>query len=519
MIENRELSVDDYLAMLRRRLKVLLIPALVAPLVGFLVSYAFSPKYTSQATILVEGQKVPEGYVAPVITEDLTQRIATMEQRVLTRERLQPMIERLGLAKGSTSVADVVDQIRANIEIQPVQPAVTTATTAKRKPGQGPDVPAFYVNFTANNAHEAQQICSELTSMLLSENISARTEVAANTTDFLTRQLEQAKHDLDDQDSKMAAFKKQYIGQGLPGDQENNLKILMGLNSQLDANTQALNRAQQDKAYTESLLAQQLTAWRSSQTANNPQTIQQQLAILQSQLITLQARYTDDHPDVVKTKNDIAELKRKLNEMNSEAAKSPDSSNDKPNVTEPPEIQQLRLQVHQYDEAIAQTAGDQKRLQSQIQTYQGRVALSPAVEEQYKALTRDYETAQKFYTDLLSKKNESEMQTDMERQQRGEQMRLLNPASLPDEPSFPLRWMFAAGGLGGGLALGIGIALWLELRDKSIRNEEDVQAALELPMLVSVPWIGSDAKDRGSDGRLQGRSKPPSEEKKETVEV
>jgi polysaccharide chain length determinant protein (PEP-CTERM system associated) len=497
---------------------VLLIPALVAPLVGFLVSYAFSPRYTSQATILVEGQKVPEGYVAPVITEDLAQRIATMEQRVLTRERLQPMIDRLGLAKGSTSVADVVDQIRLNIEILPVQPTVTPAS-AKRRPGQGPEVPAFNVGFTANNPREAQQICSELTSMLLSENISARTEVAANTTDFLTRQLEQAKHDLDDQDSKMAAFKKQYIGQGLPGDQENNLKILMGLNSQLDANTQALNRAQQDKAYTESLLAQQLAAWRSSQTANNPQTLQQQLAILQSQLITLQARYTDDHPDVVKTKNDIAELKRKLNEMNSEAAKTPDSSNDKPNVTESPEIQQLRLQLHQYDEAIAQTARDQKRLQGQIQTYQGRVALSPAVEEQYKALTRDYETAQKFYTDLLSKKNESEMQTDMERQQRGEQMRLLNPASLPDEPSFPLRWMFAAGGLGGGLALGVGIALWLELRDKSIRNEEDVQAALQLPMLVSVPWIGSDAKDRGSDGRLQGRSKPPSEEKKETVEV
>jgi uncharacterized protein involved in exopolysaccharide biosynthesis len=429
------------------------------------------------------------------------------------------MIDRLGLAKGSTSVADVVDQIRLNVEILPVQPTVTTATSSKRKPGQGPAVPAFNVGFVANNPREAQQICSELTSMLLSENISARTEVAANTTDFLTRQLEQAKHDLDDQDSKMAAFKKQYMGQGLPGDQENNLKILMGLNSQLDANTQALNRAQQDKAYTESLLAQQLAAWKSSQTANNPQTMQQQLAILQSQLITLQARYTDDHPDVVKTKNDIAELKRKLNEMNSEAAKSPDSSNDKPNVTEPPEIQQLRLQVHQYDDAIAQTARDQKRLQGQIQAYQGRVALSPAVEEQYKALTRDYETAQKFYTDLLSKKSQSEMQTDMERQQRGEQMNLLIPASLPDEPSFPVRWMFAAGGLGGGLALGIGIALWLELRDKSIRNEQDVQAALELPMLVSVPWIGSDAKDRGSDGRLQGRSKPPSEEKKETVEV
>jgi capsular polysaccharide biosynthesis protein len=48
MIENRELTMDDYLAMLRRRLKVILIPTLLAPLVGFAVSYAFSPKYTSQ---------------------------------------------------------------------------------------------------------------------------------------------------------------------------------------------------------------------------------------------------------------------------------------------------------------------------------------------------------------------------------------------------------------------------------------------------------------------------------------
>ena len=74
----------------------------------------------------------------------------------------------------------------------------------------------------------------------------------------------------------------------LPGDEDNNLKILMGLNSQLDANTQSLSRAQQDKAYTESLLAQQVAAWKSSGSSNNPQTLQQQIAQLQSQLIDLQ---------------------------------------------------------------------------------------------------------------------------------------------------------------------------------------------------------------------------------------
>ena len=521
MIENRELSMDDYLAMLRRRLKVILIPALLAPLAGFLISFALPPKYTSQSLILVEEQKVPEGYVKPVVTEDVGQRIATMEQQVLTRNRLQPMIDRLGLAKGR-SVDEVVDDIRANISIEQVETDLTpptasgSTTTKKRKPGQASTVPGFYVNFTASNPKEAQDVCSGLTSMLLEENLKLREGVAQNTTAFLSRQLEQAKRDIDDQDSKLAVFKKQYMGQ-LPGDEENNLKILMGLNSQLDANTQSLNRAQQDKSYTESLLAQQVAAWRATQSATNPQTLEQQLASLQSQLITLEARYTDDHPDVVKTKADIAEIKRKLDEMNSAAAQNT-QANDKASASEPPEIRQLRLQVHQFDQMIAQATRDQQRLQEQIRAYQGRVALSPAVEEQYKLLTRDYDTAQKFYNDLLAKKSESAMQTDMERGQQGEQMRLLNPANLPDSPSFPNRWLFSGGGLGAGLALGLGLALWMELRDKSIRTEQDVLAAMELPMLVSLPWVNPDSAVRNRNGRFRIRSKP-SDEEKQTVEV
>ena len=108
-MENRELTMDDYLAMVRRRMKVLLIPALLAPLAGFGVSYFFSSKYTSQALVLVEGQKVPEGIVQPVVTQDLTERIATLQQQVLSQSRLQPMIERVGLVKPGQNVDDVVE--------------------------------------------------------------------------------------------------------------------------------------------------------------------------------------------------------------------------------------------------------------------------------------------------------------------------------------------------------------------------------------------------------------------------
>src|SRR5947209_4569087 len=206
MIENRELTMDDYLAMLRRRLKVILIPTLLAPLVGFAVSYGFSPKYTSQSLVLVEQQKVPEGYVKPVVTEDISQRVGTLEQRALSAERLRPLIERLRLPGNAD---DIVDRIRAGTSIQAVQAAVVPAPGPAGPKKKGEGVPGFNVNFTASTRGEAQAVCAGITDIMLQENLKDRAQVAQSTTDFLGRQVEDAKRNLDDLDSKLANFKKQ----------------------------------------------------------------------------------------------------------------------------------------------------------------------------------------------------------------------------------------------------------------------------------------------------------------------
>src|SRR5258708_3283987 len=516
-MENRELTMDDYLAMFRRRMKIILIPALLAPLAGFLVSYAFSPKYTSQSLVLVEAPKIPDAVVQQVFTEDLTQHIATIEQQVLSPSRLRPMVERWGLSKPGQNLEDVMDNIRLNMAIQPVITDISQFG-GKKRPGQSSPVPGFNVNFTASTAREAQQICTDLTSMLLEEDLKSRQEATQGTTVFLTKQVEDAKQNLDDLDKKLAAFKNQHMGQ-LPGDEDNNLKILMGLNSQLEANTQSLNRATQDKAYAESMLAQQVAAWKTSQSASNPQTLQTQLSTLQGQLIDLQGRYTEDHPDVIKTKGDIAEVKRQLAAINDTSSKATDPSSEKGSASEPPEIRQLRLQIHQYEDMIAQTTRDQKRLQQEISVYQGRVASSPAIEGEYKALARDYDNAQKVYQDDLAKQSTSKMATQAQQQQQGEQMALLNPANLPDSPSFPNRLLFAGGGLGAGLVLGFGLTLWLELRDKSIRTEADAEAALNLPLLVSVPWVVDTAAANGNHKRRFWNRKKQPEEREKTARV
>lgn len=517
MIENRELTMDDYLAMLRRRAKVILVPALIAPLAGFLVSYLFAAKYTSQSLILVEGQKVPETMVQPVVSEDLTERVATLQQRVLSQSDLEPVIEKLQLVKGNASLDDAIDNIRANMTVEPVVTDLSQIG-GKKKPGQQTSpVPGFYVNYIAAGSGEAQKVCSELTSLLVDENLKQIAAAATGTSDVLNKGLEDSKHNLDDLDARLAAFKKQYVGQ-LPGDEEINLKVLTGLNSQLDANTQTLNRAQQDKAYTESILAQQVAAWRSTQ-STNPQTLEKQLSDMQAQLLELQAKYTDDHPDVIKTKADIAEVRKKLSEINRATAEAGTEGLDKGSAMEPPEIRQLRQQVHQYQDLILAATRDQKRLQEEIAAYQGKISLSPAVEEQYKALTRDYENAQNTYQDLLKKKSEADLTVKMNNQSQGERMFVLNPASTPDAPSFPVRWYFALGGLGAGLAVGMGLTFWVELRDKAIRNEADAEAALELPMLVAIPWVGV-AEEEQKNGKLKfWKRSNGSGERKETVGV
>jgi len=478
MIANRALELDDFLAMFRRRLKLILIPALLAPLVGFLISFVFSPKYASRSFVLVERQTVPAGYVRPIVTASVRDRVITLQQQVLSHNQLQALVNRLGFAKKGENVDQAIAKIQSNASIAEGDPLGSSPSGPATRSW---DAPGFYISFTADNPSDAQQICRELTSMFLAENLKTREQVAVSTTDFLSRQLSEAKDNLDEQDRKFAAFKAQYLGQ-LPSDVDTNLKILGGLNSQFDADTQTLNRVQQDRSYAESLLAQRLAAWKSSQTFLTSETMEQRLAALQTQLVAMQTQYTNDHPELIKLKRDIAALEAKQKELT--------ALSDEKAMKEPMEIRGLRQQIHQSEGVIARVTREQKQLQETINKYQSRLTLSPKVEEEYKQLTRDNEAAHQMYNSLLLNKGQSEIQTDLERQQRGEQMRLVDDANLPVSPSFPIRWRFAAYGLGAGLTFGVTIAAWLEFRDKAVRDEVDVLAGLDLPTLGSIPWVG-----------------------------
>jgi polysaccharide chain length determinant protein (PEP-CTERM system associated) len=475
---DKELTPKDYIAIFRRRWILIGILAIMGGSLGYGITHFLPKRYKSQTLVLVQQPTVPGDYVKPTVNGDTSQRLSSMKQEILSRSRLEPVIQQFGIYRDLTSklsMEDLVDSLRKAIEITPIAPMAETRA-------QG--LPGFYVSVTFGDPRTAQQVCSAITSMFMEENLKRRQQQAQQTTKFLGTQLGDAKAKLDEQDAKLADFKRHYIG-ALPDQEQTNLNLLAGLTSQLDATTQSLSRAQQDRTFTESMLSQQIASWQASRNGQNPETAAQQLSALQAQLAALKSKYTDDHPDVVKLKGDIDALKLKL--ASEEEQKN--VATDKPTrtTTEPGQVQALRAQIHQYENTIKEMTARQESIQEQIRLYQGRVQSSPAIEQQYKELTRDYQTALEGYNDLLKKRDQSAIAADLEQSQQGEQFQVLDPANFPDKPSFPNKLFFGLGGLGGGLALGLGLAFFLEVRDTSLRTEQDVETFLHLPVLAMVP--------------------------------
>jgi polysaccharide chain length determinant protein (PEP-CTERM system associated) len=490
VLGDRKLDLDQYVAILKRRLWWIAVPTILLTVLSYSGSFLIPKSYTSVTLVLIERQRVANELLKPVADEELNERLATMREQILSRARLQPILERFGLFPsevGKTPMEDLLDKMRRMISITGVR-----ADFGSHNGG----VPGFYITFTAQDPHLAQLVCGEITSIFMQENLLASKQSAQGTTDFLTSQLDDARRQLDDQDAKLAAFKEQHLGQ-LPGQEQTNLSVVTTLNAQLDMANQAVYRAQQDETFAELLLAQQLASRSASRSGKDNESLEQRLRDLESRLITLEGTYTSEYPDVVRTQHDIAQVEKQL----ADAASSPvndDLANGKPSQSDPPEIQRIRLQIRQLDALKLAKAKEQDELQKQLRSNRTRMQMSPIIEQQYKALTRDYETAQHSYDDLLAKRTQSVVAANLVREQQGAQFRVMDPPNLPEKPSNPNRPAFAFAGLAGGMAFGFSLAFLCEMADKTIRTDQDVTFYLKLPVLAQMPVVVPSASRQAS---------------------
>ena len=476
MLGHRDLTIEDYADILRRRFGLILTSALLFLGAGIGVTYIIPPEYVSQTLVLIEQQKVPEDYVKPVVTEDLGQRLASMKEQILSRSRVEPIIERFNLfASGNQTMDDRVDLTRKAISVIPIR-------SEQSRGG----MPGFFISFKAEDARTAQQVCGEITSLFVSANLSAREQSAEGTTDFLRQQLADAKTNLDQQDAKLAAFQRQYLGK-LPEQVTSNANTLQALTTQLDAATQSLNRIQQNVTFLEALIAQQAQEANGSEpmAAITADERQKELKSLSAERQELQTLYTPDHPDVVAISRKIDDLKAQITQIPAERATSavPETTR------ETPQIQQLKAQLRAAQQSMATARQEQGRIEQQVRIYESRIESSPMVEQEYKQITRDHETALQFYNTLLTKMNESSMATALEHRQQGEQFRVMDAPNLPERPTFPNRFVFAGAGFAAGLSLGLVLIALLEYRDTTLRNERDIWAFTKLPTLAVIAEV------------------------------
>jgi uncharacterized protein involved in exopolysaccharide biosynthesis len=156
------------------------------------------------------------------------------------------------------------------------------------------------------------------------------------------------------------------------------------------------------------------------------------------------------------------------------------------------QIRTLSANIEAKDLEIANYNKEIARVNAQINTYSARVETVPAGAREYGDLLREREIAKQKYVDLDAKLQKSQIAQDMEGRKQGENLELLDPASLPLTPTEPKRPMVISIGAGLGLMLGIVIAGALEMKDSSLKNLKDVRAYTQMAILGSIPLLEND---------------------------
>jgi polysaccharide biosynthesis transport protein len=499
--ENEEkpgLNLQDYWAIVRRRRWWLLLPIFAVWAIAFAISYLLPAQYRSETLILIEQQKVPEQYVVANVSMSMQERLQSMTQQILSRTRLQRIIDQFGLYRSERNRLGpdaVVERMRKDIQIELVQP-----------PGERQDLTAFRIFYLAPNPQVAQQVASRLTSLFIDENIQTQQQLSEDTTAFLANQLEDARKNLAEQETKVREFKARYLGQ-LPSQLQSNVQILTGLESRSQSLSQALSHAQQQKLYLESLRSQYHNLQGASEevAGDTVPALDKELARLNSELAAARGRYTENHPDVTRLKSEIAKTEKLKQQIESQIAAKQDKPADSPKGKRATSTSQLQgttpmLQVEGELKAneleIRDTQRELNAVQAQIGEYQARLNVTPMREQQMADLTRDYEQSKSNYDSLLKKQMQSQLATNLEKRQQGQQFRILDPPSLPLRPYFPDRVQFSMFGLLCGVLLGCMVVAALEMFDARICSERQLHEVLSAKVLVGIPHISTPQEQR-----------------------
>lgn len=479
-------ELQQVLGIIRRRRWYFLLPFFGVWLVVWSVSWFLPSVYKSGTLILVEQPAVPEKLVASNIDVNIQSQLDSITQQILSRTRLLQIIDHLNLYakdRGRKPPDVLVEEMRKDIEIE-------------LSKGDDRKLSAFNIYYINRDPKMAQAATAELANLFIAENLEQRQERSENTTKFLEEQLDQAGKKLSEQEARVREFKDRHIGE-LPSQTQSNLQILAGLQTQLQAQEDSLNRARQQNTYLESLIGQYRSLERGSKSADGGPVglaaIDTELDRLRAQLADLSSRYTEKHPDVRKTREQIANTERMrervLAQMNSVPSTEAQSNSSASVATKSAPLLELESQLKANKAEIANRQAAIRDLQGQIGQYQGRLNHAPLMEQQFADITRDYDQSKAYYDSLLAKKNQSSMATDLEKTQQGEHFRMIDPPNLPMKPDSPNRLKLCLIGVMLGIVLGGGLSLGMELVAGKVHTEREIKKIVPYEIFAEIPQL------------------------------
>jgi uncharacterized protein involved in exopolysaccharide biosynthesis len=282
-------------------------------------------------------------------------------------------------------------------------------------------------------------------------------------------------------EKKVRDYRKIHMGE-LPEQLESNLRILDRLQLQHSDKLQNLREEKNRLVAIEDQIEGRL---KQPALTGEPVDIQTSTDVVQLkiQLENLKSRYTASHPDVIRLTNRIKEL---------ESGVSPGgetTAGDGTGLAPRSAFTAYESQRNDAIRAIKELEYEIAELNKQVAFYQERVENTPKREEELRSLTRDYNNIQSSYNSLLNRKLEAEIAVNMERKQKGEQFRIVDRASWPQKPVSPnmkkLFLMVTVAGLG----IGLGLILLLDYLDTALRQPEEFESELELPVIATIPRV------------------------------
>lgn len=471
-----------------RRWPAILIPFAVITALSAVVVTFLPNRYRSETLIMVVPQRVPEEYVRSTVTTRIEDRLRSINQQIMSRTRLEPVIKEFNLYPNELRTGlmeDVVEQMRKDIKTETIRSD------------------AFRISYLSDTPRTAMRVTERLASMYIDESLRDREVLADSTNQFLDSQLAAAKDRLLEHEKKLEAYKMRFSGQ-LPTQVQSNLQVMQNAQLQIQSLLDSLNRDRDRRLVLQSQLADIDTSTETAGVlANEKEALPPaaaELAKARKELDDDRRRMRDTHPDVIKQQRVVADLEVKAAAEASALALNPVDTRarlraDPVEAARLARVDQTKTELDSLGRQIQAKEQEEVRLRRVIGDYQGRVESAPARESDLTELMRDYETLQRSYTSLLTKKEEAQVSANLERHQIGEQFKILDPARLPEKPYSPNRPLFYGAGAAIGLGIGLLLAGFLEYRDTTLKTDADVVATLMLPVLAMIPELTTPAGD------------------------